>query len=62
MEAPKPIFDLMNFDLLLRGFPSFKIVFFFLLQFTLTNFEKKKNVINLFFQTGIQDFQDLLDH
>jgi hypothetical protein len=27
-----------------------------LLQFTLTNFEKKKNVINLYFQTGIQDF------
>jgi peptide subunit release factor RF-3 len=26
VEAPKPIFDLVNFDLLLRGFPSFKIV------------------------------------
>jgi hypothetical protein len=60
VEAPKPIFDLMNFDLLLRGFPSFKIVFFF--SSIYTNFEKKKNVINLFFQTGIQDFQDLLDH
>ena len=28
VEAPKPIFDLVNFDLLLRGFPSFKIVSF----------------------------------
>jgi hypothetical protein len=48
VEAPQPIFDLVNFD--------------FLLKFTLTNFEKKKNVIKIFFLTGIQDFQDLLDH
>ena len=27
-KAPQPILDLVNFDLLLRGFPSFKMVSF----------------------------------
>jgi hypothetical protein len=45
VEASKRVFDLVNFDLLLRGFPSFKMVSF-LLQFTLTNYEKKKNAMN----------------
>jgi hypothetical protein len=36
-EAPYPILDLVNFYLLLR------VKRFFLLKFTLTNFEKKKN-------------------
>jgi hypothetical protein len=35
VEAPKPIFYLVNFDLLLGGFLALKL--FFLLQFTLLN-------------------------
>jgi hypothetical protein len=31
VEAPQPIFDLVNFDLLLRVFPNFKIVSFCLI-------------------------------
>jgi hypothetical protein len=61
MEASKPIFDLVNFDLLLRVFPSFKIVSFCLNLHWLKLWEKEKRN-KPFFQTGIQDFQDLLDH
>ena len=44
-EDPQPKIDLVNFDLLLRGFLALKL-FLFLLKFTLTNFEK--NAIKLF--------------
>jgi hypothetical protein len=53
------IFDLVNFDLLLRAFPSFKMVSFCFNLHRL-NFEKKKNVMKLFFRQVYRIFRIFL--